>query len=499
MKKKQQSGRKQPWHRKPSFGSLYVMKGSKYIYIGINYFKQRLRFPTDRVDSAKNWDELCDFLDQVGQKIKNRTFCFAKSFYWMDEDTKTHFTQLEGGDYKPAAEHVLFGDFAAEWMKQKIPTFFSVTKRRDYTEVLNSRILPYFEKMPFASITASVVETFIDKLRRTNGDGKDLSVKRIKNIMGPMSKVWVAACKEYNWILPDPFLDLSTKYKDIQDKGLQEQERSALLNDDEDVIDVRDVFLLEEWEMLLKAVDPHYHVVMELLLRGMIGSELEGLMKRHISEDAVNVRCALIRQNKGVKHLKLKPKNWYRKRSIPLTARLKKLIDRAATCSVSNELISFDNNIELPASEFLLTMKDGSPFNYKSFRKTIWDKALAKIGLNGRVPYASRHTFVQWSLLVGVHKNRLVDMMGHSTKKMVDEVYGQYRKGLVEESQKILDYLGEDFLALEEMRTFFPERYEKKMGLTRVETKTSKAPDFSATFCQSFGQSRGLYSDNYLM
>jgi hypothetical protein len=44
--------------------------------------------------------------------------------------------------------------------------------------------------------------------------------------------------------------------------------------------------------------------------------------------------------------------------------------------------------------------------------------------LDYRVPYASRHTLGQWSLLIGMAKNRLIDLMGHSTEKVVDEVYG---------------------------------------------------------------------------
>ena len=35
--------------------------------------------------------------------------------------------------------------------------------------------------------------------------------------------------------------------------------------------------------------------------------------------------------------------------------------------------------------------------------------------------------------------------------------YGHYRQGLVDERELILDYLGEDFLALEELRTYFPD------------------------------------------
>lgn len=111
-------------------------------------------------------------------------------------------------------------------------------------------------------------------------------------------------------------------------------------------------------------------------------------------------------------------------------------------------------------------MKDNSPFNYNIFRKTVWDKGVSSIGLKGRVPYASRHTFVQCALIGGVAKSRLVDLMEHCNKNMVDRTYGQYRQGLVDEREKILEYRGEVFLALEELRTYFPERHRKGMTIT---------------------------------
>ena len=88
--------------------------------------------------------------------------------------------------------------------------------------------------------------------------------------------------------------------------------------------------------------------------------------------------------------------------------------------------------------------------------------------------------------------------MGHRTKKMVDEVYGKYRQGLVDEREQILEYFGEDFLALEELRTYYPDRYQKVISATNTTSEKNKAPVIAATFSQSFSQSQGLYADNYL-
>ena len=103
-------------------------------------------------------------------------------------------------------------------------------------------------------------------------------------------------------------------------------------------------------------------------------------------------------------------------------------------------------------------------------------------------------------LLLGMNKSRLVELMGHSTKKMVDEVYGKYRKGLVEERQAILDYMGEDFLALEELRITFPERYQQKTCLPagNLHPEMAKTSALAVTFCQSVCQSQRLYADNYI-
>ena len=61
-------------------------------------------------------------------------------------------------------------------------------------------------------------------------------------------------------------------------------------------------------------------------------------------------------------------------------------------------------------------------------------------------PYVMRHTFAGWALVVGIHKNKLVNLMGHGSKKMVFEVYGKYVKYIEKDRDKILEFFGSDFL-----------------------------------------------------
>lgn len=63
-----------------------------------------------------------------------------------------------------------------------------------------------------------------------------------------------------------------------------------------------------------------------------------------------------------------------------------------------------------------------------------------------KVPYSLRHSFAAWSLTLGIDMNRLVRLMGHGSKQMVYEVYGDYIEGLEEDRDNIQAYFGPDFL-----------------------------------------------------
>ncbi|KAB0668927.1 hypothetical protein F6V30_13905 [Oryzomonas sagensis] len=65
-------------------------------------------------------------------------------------------------------------------------------------------------------------------------------------------------------------------------------------------------------------------------------------------------------------------------------------------------------------------------------------------------------------------------MMGHSTKKMIDGVYGRSRKGQIDERERILDCPGDDFLSLEELKSAFPGRYQKKMAEPVIPSQIAK-------------------------
>lgn len=69
--------------------------------------------------------------------------------------------------------------------------------------------------------------------------------------------------------------------------------------------------------------------------------------------------------------------------------------------------------------EYLVRLPNGKPFDACRFWRTAWKKALRDAGLPHRRPYATRHSFASWSLILGVNPTRLVSLMGHGSKQMV--------------------------------------------------------------------------------
>lgn len=163
-----------------------------------------------------------------------------------------------------------------------------------------------------------------------------------------------------------------------------------------------------------------------MILTGMINSEMAGLRKTDIRPDYILVQHTIVR---GVEHDT--PKTLYRIRKIPITQAIRKRLDVL---------------LERSTTDRLVTAKSGTMFRPANFLKDIWTKAAKASGITDKVPYSLRHSFAAWSLTLRIDPNKLVRLMGHGSKKMVYEVYGDYIEGLEEDFWQILDYFGRDFV-----------------------------------------------------
>ena len=256
--------------------------------------------------------------------------------------------------------------------------------------------------------------------------------------MIPFRAIWDDACEEHRWDLSDPLAYIK-KY--LPKRSHKHPE----------------VFRYDEWMKLMENFDPFYRPAAEtMIMTGMIGSEIAGLRKSDIQGGHVIVQNSIVR-----KHEKSSLKTSYRNRKLPITQALRQRLNMAADRS---------------KGKYVFTMKSGRTFDVDSFRKNPWTRDFKKAELCSKVPYSMRHTFAAWALTLRMDPNKLVNLMGHSSKKMVYEVYGNYVEGLETDAGMILNYFGKDFIGL---------------------NKNTASP-FSINFGESFGESREAAYDNIL-
>jgi integrase len=393
-------------------GSIIRKPGSRKLYILFYHFSRRVEKSTGLDDTAANRKKVREWLDHIIELRNTGQLSFAKAFPGASEKEKQAFARLEGWEYSPEPVDVIFGEYVRHWMKEILPNFTSANKRKDFTSIINYWLLPAFAHVPMVKITATAIKCFLLQdlvWKQGKKKGELLSRARMRNIIIPFREIWNDACCEYNWNLPNPFITVNRK-------NLPKSPRTK-----------PQVFRFAEWQLLLERFDPHYRRIAEFfVLTGLSGSELTGLRKTAVKDDCFVVEESIVRT---VSRMDLK--NDYRFREIPLTKRLRQIIDEAAAIS---------------EGEYVFTMKNGKIFDTDKFRK-IWMDACYEAGVIYRKPYTTRHTFAAWSLCIRMDPNRLVDLMGHSSKQMIYEVYGKYVKGLHEDRFLILNYYGRDYLA----------------------------------------------------
>ncbi len=386
--------------------------GSKKLYTDLRYHGQRIVKSSGLDDTPENRQTLYEWVDRQKEKIANGTFVFAKAFPGASAKEKAFYAQLEGREYRPEPENVLFGDYAANWKERFIGDCKSVTKKRDYEQIIEYWLVPHFGNRTFFQLTGVALKEFIQTLVFKDGkkQGQPLSGSRIRNILIPLRAIWEDACEEHRWNLSDPFVYLK-KYLPARSKKHPE------------------VFRFDEWGRVMDQIDPYYRPIAEtMIMTGMIGSEMAGLRKEDIHQDRIVIQNSIVRNFE-----KSDLKNEYRKRSLPITESLRRRLD----------IVLYRSN-----GEFVFTMKSGRNFDVDSFRKNPWTSAFEKAGIAYKVPYTTRHSFAAWSLTIGVDIGRLEKLMGHASKQMLYEVYGKYREGLETDAGKILDYFGKDFKRL---------------------------------------------------
>lgn len=395
--------RKQP-------GCVRRKNGSKKLYVDFYYNGVRVLKSTYLDDTPKNRETAQTWLDRQLEKIDKGTFRFAEVFPGASNEEKEFHASKEGWDFSPEPTEVLFREYAQSWRKRILDKDPSEGKRRDYEQVIDTWLMDYFGDKSFHWITGVRLREFVSALKWRVGKnaGKALSPSRIRNIMIPLRTIWSDACEEHGWDLSDPFKFVAKRIPKVRKKQPE-------------------VFRYAEWQRVLAAIDPYYVPHAEVMvLTGLSASELAGLRKDDITANYMMIQNSIVRGNE-----KDTLKTEYRIRRIPITKAIRSRLDAVMKATEGN---------------YVFPMKSGITFREGAFRNNVWTPALKKAGVAYKKPYTTRHVFTAWSLIIGKSKEKLVRLMGHGSREMVDRVYGHYLEGLEEDAVSILGYFGLDFV-----------------------------------------------------
>jgi integrase len=91
--------------------------------------------------------------------------------------------------------------------------------------------------------------------------------------------------------------------------------------------------------------------------------------------------------------------------------------------------------------EYVFTNGQGNPVDKTNLRERIWKPTLEAIGMEYRRPYETRHTAATLWLAAGEAPEWIAKQMGHSTTKMLFEIYSRFVPNLTRQDGSAFEKL----------------------------------------------------------
>ena len=422
----------------PWWSRVVRKNGSSRLYVKMYYHGRYIEKSTGLKDTEANRIALQETVNVINHDLAADSFVFERAFPGASEEDKAFFAEKEGRTYTAPPDTVTFRHAYKVWEEEVCARIGSENTRSDYQKALKPHILPYFGEKTFDQITKKLVENFFASRFRNDDPAQGLlSKKRMNNIKIPLVKIWEFTVRTRKWHIDSPFQgindfisritsekSISLTIESVKDLALLEELRS---HESAAIPRNRRVLLFSDYMRILGCLDPFFCPAAETaLLTGLIASEIAGIHQKSRHNGLLHVAWS-VRGNK----IRNFHKTQNRTRKIPLTNAINRAIDAAIDQNQENSI-------------FVFLGKRGGVFKERAFREA-WYAACDKAGIERVAPYALRHCFVAYSELLGIDKQRIIGLMGHADKDMIDRVYGKYVTFLEKDRQDIKDYFGEDY------------------------------------------------------
>lgn len=378
-----------------------IQTRGKKLHVDFRFRGQRCREATGLEDTPNHRRRLAGMIKRMEAEITLGTFDYGK--YFPNSPKAEEFRQVRNRIEAVRSNIPTFQAFAQVWMNEK-----KVEWRPSYIDVvtinLKKYLYPAFGDTPLHRITKAEIVKFRAEIASANpATGKKaLSPSRVNHIMTPLRMVLTEAADRYEFLNP---------YQNI--KPLKEPRTEI------------EPFTMAEVRRILETVRPdfrNYYTVR--FFTGMRSSEIDGLIWKNVDFERrqILVHQALVQG-----------------RVVPTkTDGSFRAIDMN---QIVHDALQAQKSATGELSDFVFCTRGGNPLQNRNVTRRVWYPLLRFLGLRPRRPYQTRHTAATLWLAAGESPEWIARQMGHSTTKMLFNIYSRFVPNLTRQDGSAMDRL----------------------------------------------------------
>lgn len=369
------------------------------VYVDFLYCGHRVRESSGLRWNNDNAKTVRNQLDKIALSIASGSFEFRTVF---PKSKKVEFfydleRKLFGRTKQPS--DVIFNNYVWEWYEMlKATGRIRERTLHGYKSLLRLYLEPFFGEMPFSDINAATLDEFTAWAKKQQYRNKPASNATINKCLVPLQMICNRAAIKYNWGSSyAPFFGYSKL--EVENTGEQV-----------------DPFSLDEQASIISNMSEHWKPYFRFAFcSGLRSGEQISLRVNDLDlpKNCLNVRIAMTLNEDG-KAVEDKTKNQHSRRTIILLPIMRKILeDQLEICTLLN-------------SDFLFCTPNGTQVQRDNLRGRVWEPALVKAGIDYRPMMQTRHSFATTALALGENPLWIAKVMGHSTTRMVIDVYAKY-------------------------------------------------------------------------
>ncbi len=375
-------------------GSLRVRSGK--LMLDFYYQGVRCREQTLLKDTPINRAKLENVLSNIEKQIQLKCFVYRDTFpnsrrceVFKAYDDAAALLKKSGITYSPKLVSNVpnFAVFAIEWFDEN-RIHWKASHYENILRILKNYLIPEFGRLNLDDISREHILKFRKSVLCpiNNHSGREVTNDWVNHVMTPLRGILREGSVRFGY--PNPYKDIKPlKVLRTKIEPFSLDEIHTFLNG------VRDDF------------KPYYIV---RFFTGLRTAEIDGLKWEYVHLD----RAEIIIHETLVNGRVETPKTAASYRSVQLS---KRVIDALK-----------EQHARTGHLEYVFVNQAGNPLEHHNVRNRVWYPTLEKLGIKKRRPYQTRHTCATLWLSAGESPEWIAKQLGHSTTKMLFEVYSRF-------------------------------------------------------------------------